>query len=55
MSSQLRRPRTRRCLRCGREEVWDGDLGTWRVEGAGGKVFCVHQWNITGGFSPYPE
>lgn len=53
MASQLRRPRTRRCLRCGREEVWDDAIGAWRIEGTRGKTFCVHEWNITTGFAPY--
>ncbi|MFW5921744.1 MAG: HEWD family protein [Halodesulfurarchaeum sp.] len=55
MSVEIRRPRTRRCLRCEREEVWDESIGTWRVEGEVGKIFCVHEWNITGGFNPVVE
>ncbi len=55
MTTQLRRPQTRRCLRCEREEVWDHDRGTWRVEGDPGRIHCVHEWNITNGFNPVEE
>lgn len=55
MSGKIRRPQTRRCLRCEREEVWDEEIGGWRIEGDSGKVYCVHEWNITGGFNPIIE
>lgn len=55
MGVKIRRPQTRRCLRCEREEVWDEEIGGWRIEGASGKVYCVHEWNITGGFNPIIE
>ena len=31
MPSTLRTPTERACERCGRREVWDEDVGTWRV------------------------
>lgn len=55
MNVEIRHPQTRRCLRCEREEVWDKESGTWRVQGDIGEVYCVHEWNVTGDFTPVIE
>jgi len=54
---KLNPPTTRRCLRCGREDVWDDDLQDWRIrENDGDKLagdrFCLHEWDITGTHRP---
>jgi hypothetical protein len=57
MSSQLRKPTERTCERCGREETWDDGAGVWRVRTVGGdarpgNVYCIHEWDINGSFTP---
>jgi hypothetical protein len=53
MSAVIRRPRSRSCVDCGRTEVWDEESGAWRVADDGvGEVFCIHDWDITGQFTP---
>ncbi|MDR5657520.1 HEWD family protein [Halodesulfurarchaeum sp. HSR-GB] len=51
MSVTIRHPTERACLRCEREEIWQEDEGTWRAK-ATGRIYCVHEWNVTGTFSP---
>lgn len=53
--SSLRSPDSRRCERCGRRERWDGAVGAWRVDDSPGRVFCLHEWDITGTFVPVEE
>jgi len=49
-------PHTRRtCERCGREEAWDDDAGTWRVADDAGSVYCVHEWDVNGSYLPLEE
>jgi len=52
-------PRERECDRCGRQEVWDDDRGTWvapRGDGTvSGKPHCVHEWDITGSYHPLAD
>jgi hypothetical protein len=50
-------PQERRCTRCDRVEVWDDERMAWvakRVEGTKrrGTPHCVHEWDITGNYSP---
>lgn len=53
MSAEIRRPRVRTCVRCGREEHYDDDDAMWQVTDDGvGNVFCIHDWDITGEFTP---
>lgn len=53
MSSVIRVPDERKCLECGRSEVWDEEAENWVVEGdAVGNVYCIHDWDITGEFTP---
>jgi hypothetical protein len=51
---RLRSPTDRVCERCGRHEHWRD--GGWRVavddEPVVGNVFCLHEWDINGTFSP---
>ena len=49
----IRTPDERECLSCGRSEVWDDEAGAWRVDDDVGDVFCVHDWNVTGQFTPF--
>lgn len=51
----LRKPTTRRCEICGREETWDEDAENWRIDGEAGDTYCLHEWDITGAFSPFGE
>jgi hypothetical protein len=57
---QLRRPTDRTCERCGREETWDESEGSWRIVVEGGErhvgnVYCIHEWDINGRFSPFED
>lgn len=49
----LNPPKERTCTRCGREDVWDGEVGDWTIrevegEKQDGDRFCMHEWDITG-------
>ncbi|WP_254274258.1 HEWD family protein [Haloarcula marina] len=53
-------PRERECERCGRRDVWDDDLQTWRIaddngEKQSGNPRCLHEWDINGTFNPLAE
>ena len=48
----LHPPDERTCERCGREEVWSDDRGTWVGTGSLGNPHCVHVWDITGTYNP---
>jgi hypothetical protein len=46
-------PQKRRCLRCGRRDVWDDDAETWVAaeedgERRVGRPHCLHEWDING-------
>jgi len=45
-------PRERECELCGREERWDDDADGWRIEDEPGDVYCIHEWDINGSFTP---
>lgn len=56
----LRKPRARVCEQCGRRERWDEDVGSWQIDEEDGNrtvgdPYCIHEWNITGTFSPVAE
>jgi len=60
MGTKLRTPEERTCERCGREERWDEDDRVWRIvredgEPKVGDVYCIHEWDITGTFTPIEE
>jgi hypothetical protein len=56
MSTQIRTPSERTCHDCGREEHWDEELANWRVSNEHlGNVNCIHDWDITGTFTPVEE
>ncbi len=53
----LNPPTRRACVNCGREDVWDGAAGEWRIRVADGvrrfgEPFCLHEWDITGSHVP---
>lgn len=57
---ELNPPERRRCLVCGREDVWDDEDGEWRVrtrdgEKVAGRRFCMHEWDVTGTHKPILE
>ncbi|MFB6132260.1 MAG: HEWD family protein [Halanaeroarchaeum sp.] len=52
MTAQIRAPRERTCVRCGREEHYDEEDNVWRVADTVGDVYCIHSWDITGEFKP---
>lgn len=53
MSAEIRQPGKRTCVVCGREERWDDGVKAWQVADDGvGEVFCIHDWDITGKFTP---
>jgi len=57
---RLNPPTERRCLVCGREDVWDPEAGEWRVrvedgEKVSGERFCMHEWDIAGTHRPVLE
>ena len=50
-------PTRRACLRCGRQDRWDPQLGEWTIveingRRAVGQPFCLHEWDITGSHRP---
>lgn len=52
----IRAPKERTCTECGRSERWDEDAGNWRVaDDEVGNVYCVHDWDVTGTFTPIEE
>lgn len=53
--ADIRTPENRTCTRCGREETWNDDATTWEVDDEVGDVYCVHDWDITGEFTPVEE
>jgi len=48
-------PTERTCERCGREDVWDGDVESWVIDGAPGDPHCLHEWDINGSYNPVGE
>lgn len=48
----LEPPDSRTCERCGREEVWSEERGTWVAADTLGNPHCVHVWDITGTYNP---
>jgi hypothetical protein len=55
---RLRKATERACERCGRREVWRDDSWHVAVEGGEpqtGSVYCIHEWDINGRFSPIEE
>ena len=53
MSVKIRAPSERECLECGRRESWNADLAAWRVPANEvGEVSCIHDWDVTGEFTP---
>jgi len=53
MSTEIRTPDNRECVRCGRVERWDEEEGNWVVvDDEVGDVRCIHTWDITGEFKP---
>lgn len=57
MATRIRKPRSRKCELCGRQEVWDDERGSWQIvaedgERAVGDPHCIHEWDITGSFTP---
>lgn len=60
MCASLRTPDDRTCELCGRKEQWDEAVGAWRIvvedgERIVGDGYCIHEWDITGEFSPIEE
>ncbi len=54
MSADLVPPRERECVQCGRQEAWNEGAATWMIDGdAVGRVYCVHEWDINGEYSPF--
>lgn len=47
----LRTPSQRTCRRCGRSEVFDEQVGAWRIDDEVGRSHCLHVWDITGEFT----
>lgn len=53
MSVDIRRPSERTCVDCGRAEHWDEETENWVVaDDDVGNRFCIHDWDITGQFTP---
>ena len=52
MNVEIRRPAKRVCTRCGRVERWNEDETAWQVDSEVGEIYCVHDWDITGEFTP---
>lgn len=52
MAGEIYAPTDRLCEVCGRSEQWDEEDGRWAVDEDPGRVYCIHQWDITGDFVP---
>ncbi|MFB6137774.1 MAG: HEWD family protein [Halobacteriaceae archaeon] len=53
MSVEIRTPEERECVRCGRAETWDETTENWVVaDDQVGDLYCIHDWDITGKFTP---
>ena len=52
MSATISPPRERVCELCGREERWDAGATGWRITGEPGNVYCIHEWDINGTYTP---
>jgi hypothetical protein len=53
-------PTERVCERCGRRDVWNGDVETWVVaeedgQNPVGTPHCLHEWDINGNYVPLEE
>ncbi|AFO58269.1 hypothetical protein NJ7G_3048 [Natrinema sp. J7-2] len=53
----MRKPTVRICESCGRGERWDERLEAWQLarddgEKQVGNPHCIHEWDITGTFTP---
>ncbi|EMA60290.1 HEWD family protein [Halorubrum kocurii] len=55
MSVTITPPEERKCELCGREERWDDDADGWRITDDPGNVYCIHEWDINGTFTPLSE
>ncbi|WP_164932771.1 HEWD family protein [Halorubrum amylolyticum] len=55
MSVTITPPRARKCELCGREERWDDDADGWRIDDEPGDIYCIHEWDINGTFTPLSE
>jgi len=58
MSLHLCTPSRRRCERCGRLELFDDEIETWRIATDDGNrrvgdPYCIHEWDINGKFAPF--
>ena len=50
-------PRKRACERCGRVDTWDENKKAWVAATVDGRTqrgspHCLHEWDITGSYSP---
>ncbi len=55
MSVTITPPQKRQCELCGRKERWDEDADGWRIADKPGNVYCIHEWDINGTFTPLSE
>jgi len=60
MATTIRKPRSRKCELCGRREAWDDERGSWQIvaddgERVVGNPHCIHEWDITGSFTPIEQ
>ncbi|SDX87047.1 HEWD family protein [Halobellus clavatus] len=62
MAPTLKSPTERTCERCGRIEVWDESIATWRLTNEDdesdrdvGSPYCIHEWDINGSFVPFED
>jgi hypothetical protein len=52
METEIHAPTDRVCEQCDRSETWDDEGDRWIVDGEPGRLYCIHQWDITGDFAP---
>ena len=52
MSATIIPPQERVCELCGREERWDEEATGWRITNEPGNVYCIHEWDINGTYTP---
>ncbi len=55
MSVTISPPTERTCELCGRTERWDDTVEGWQIDDDPGDVYCIHEWDVNGSYTPFIE